>query len=312
MKKLILIMILFLFIKVNGYGQKPEVIEMLKNIEGHWQVDTLNNTVYIQTIVEIPNQTKEQIYYNLHEYLTISYNDANNFIQLDDKEKGLIISKGAYGDIRCNEVMSRGASEYTARYIIKFDIQDNKTRITIELTDINVYYPGFFSTKTYTDRIYDYYPINDGGSENSEKTAKTREGYVFYKIITKALNTMEIAKKRLLFGTPDTTRKDVLFGTSETSKLSAKDSLSLYSFYPEFNKIYKHKVATLGLSVASGVFIGVAFLTDADTQNVMFVLSGACALLGAIIEISNITQIKKIRNKSANILFTPNGLILKF
>ncbi|MFA7102584.1 MAG: DUF4468 domain-containing protein [Bacteroidales bacterium] len=203
MKKVLFILPL-LYIQIIGFSQKPEIIEILKTIDGKWQVDTINNIVYIQNVVEVPNKTKEQLYYVLHNYLTMAYGDANKVIQMDDKEKGLIVGKGTYADIRCKEVMSGSSGQYTIWHIIKFEIKEERVRITIQLTDIDVYYPGYSAgsagyvpPKNYKEKIYEYYPINTGERQYSEKITKTREGYVFYKTINRALGTMEAIKKTL-------------------------------------------------------------------------------------------------------------------
>jgi hypothetical protein len=155
--------------------------------------------------VEVQNKTKEQLYYVLHNYLTMAYGDANKVIQMDDKEKGLIVGKGTYADIVCKEVISGSSGQYTVWHIIKFDIKEGRVRITIQLTDIDIYYPGYnagaagyVAPKNYKERIYDYYPINTGKREYSEKTQKTREGYIFYRAINRTWNTMEAIKKVLL------------------------------------------------------------------------------------------------------------------
>ncbi|MDD4209961.1 MAG: DUF4468 domain-containing protein [Bacteroidales bacterium] len=200
MKK-VLIIIPFLFIQIVGYSQKTEIIEILKTIEGTWQVDSINNSVYIQEVVEVQNKTKEQIYYILHDYLTMAYGDANKVIQMDDREKGLIVCKGIYAEIKS---FSGSPVQHSFWHIIKFEIKEGKVRITINLRDIDCYISEYNSgTAGYVppdwkEQIIDYYPINTSKRNYSDKTKKTREGYIFYRAINRAWDTMGAIKKALL------------------------------------------------------------------------------------------------------------------
>lgn len=119
----------------------------------------------------------------------------------------------------------------------------------------------------------------------------------------------------------DTTTSDaIILDTiiSDATQLSYIDSLVLYSFFPELNTIYQNKIITVSLCAGVGVFgVGGGLIKNLgiDTHGaykVLFTLSGVCAVLWAIVEIKNIIQIKKIRDGSGNILFTPNGVIVKF
>jgi len=197
MKKLFL---LLLFVPFLSVAQTPELLEMLKTIEGSYKIDG-NKDVFMQEVMELDsNLTKDQLYFIAKEYIASSYGDAKSVIQVDDKERGLIICKGLYSDIKCTEVYIGSAGEYTATHILKIDIKDGRIRVTITVTNINEYYAptyvnGFYDKGRSTDRkMTDYYPINQGPRDIMEKKLKTREGYVFYRVVWRMKNTFASIK----------------------------------------------------------------------------------------------------------------------
>ena len=199
MKKIALLIAL-LCVSFSCFAQNDEVNSLLKSVEGKYQVDNSSN-VYMQEIIEFDSSmTKEQLYFIAKEYTTFAYGDANSVTQVDDKDRGLIICKGLYSDIYCKEIFLGSASEYTATHILKFEIKDRRIRVTLSITNVNTYVPSSYSggvyssSKSVDEKMTDYYPINNGPREWAEKKFKTREGYVFYRIITRMLNTIESIK----------------------------------------------------------------------------------------------------------------------
>ena len=152
MKRIIFALSLLLISGFPMKAQNDEVNALLKQVEGTYKIDN-NDNVYVQEIIELDSSLKkDNLYYFAKEYITNSYGDANSVIQMDDKEKGLIICKGLYADIYCNEVFLGSATKYTATHILKFEI------------------------------------------------FKTREGYVFYRIIGRMKGT--ISAIRTTFSNP--------------------------------------------------------------------------------------------------------------
>ena len=199
MKKIFLLVAL-LCVSFLCFAQNDEVNALLKSVEGKYHVDNSNN-VYMQEVIEFDSSmTKEQLYFIAKEYTTFAYGDANSVTQVDDKDKGLIICKGLYSDIYCKEIFLGSASKYTATHILKFEIKDRRIRVTLSITNVNTYIPSsysggsYISSKSIDNKMTDYYPINNGTREWAEKKFKAREGYVFYRIVIRMLNTIESIK----------------------------------------------------------------------------------------------------------------------
>ena len=206
MKRIIFALSLLLISGFPMKAQNDEVNALLKQVEGTYKIDN-NDNVYVQEIIELDSSLKkDNLYYFAKEYITNSYGDANSVIQMDDKEKGLIICKGLYADIYCNEVFLGSATKYTATHILKFEIKDGRVRVTISITNINSYVApsysgGYYNRGSNVDsKMTDFYPINQGPRDWAEKKFKTREGYVFYRIIGRMKGT--ISAIRTTFSNP--------------------------------------------------------------------------------------------------------------
>ena len=130
MKKLM--MIFLIFSSLFGFSQSVE--EIKKEISGSCKIDE-NGNVYYQKIIESNDKSKDEIFTIIQSYFTYFYGgDARKVIQLKDKEKGLLLAKGYYvvrGNLNNNTAT-------IAYHVIKAEIKDNKTRITITLTQYEV------------------------------------------------------------------------------------------------------------------------------------------------------------------------------
>jgi hypothetical protein len=92
-----------------------------------------NDAVVVQKVIEVPGQTKDQLYNAVREFLVVNYNDANSVIQIDNKDDGIIVGKGIFGDIYCTEVFLGSAVKNSFWHIIKCEIKDEKLRVTITM-----------------------------------------------------------------------------------------------------------------------------------------------------------------------------------
>lgn len=204
MKKIILSLLILLPLAATVQAQTPEVIELLKTIDGVYKIDD-NRDVYVQEVIELDTSlSKDQLYFMLKEYLATAYRNANAVTQIDSKEQGLIVCKGLYTDIYCREIPVGSAGKYTATHILKIDIKDGRIRVTITVTNINEYYSD--SGRSTDKKMTGYYPIDQGPRDIMEKKMKAREGFVFYKVVNLMQNNIKDIKAKL--SNPQTKTKD--------------------------------------------------------------------------------------------------------
>ena len=149
MKHIILIM--FAFVTLNMNAQTSEQKEILKEIEGTYQLDDDFGYSYVR-IFENLNATKEEIHakaLSFFPYLVVGTYDAREIIQHENVEEGVIIAK-----VACNQLASHVSLAHfyivSATPIIRIDIKDNRARLIISLKKWTVYHKdssGIFVTE---------------------------------------------------------------------------------------------------------------------------------------------------------------------
>lgn len=107
MKKLTLILLLALTVQI--YGQEPITYEKVLKAEG---------------------VNKSDLFFIISDWFASNYNSAKDVIQLNDKERGVIIGKGTmdyfYGEKRSNNSYN-GHLDYT----IKIYVKDNRYKVIL-------------------------------------------------------------------------------------------------------------------------------------------------------------------------------------
>jgi hypothetical protein len=179
MKRIVLVVLCAL--SLNTVAQTDEVIDLLKSIEKEWEWNS--GSVVIQKVIEDTTKKKQDFYMNIKEYFVNNYRNANAVLQLDDKDGGIIIGKGTYGDIMCTEVFMGSSCKYTFWHTIKCEMKDGRVRVTISIDRYETYVSGTSSTvpRRIESLISDLYPIN------TSSKWKKRDGYIFYRAVNKAL-----------------------------------------------------------------------------------------------------------------------------
>ena len=200
MKKIFLFLTVFIItIPLFSQNANTKMLELINSIDGIWKIDN-NNNIYVQDVLECEGKDKEQVYFLIRSYFITTYNDANRVVQLEDKENGILIGKGCYSNIQCDEMLFGLSAKQTFWHIVKCEIRDNRVRVTITLTHYDVTYPASHSTdmllagiQAGTFSMTNLYPINTSkGKKNT-----TRDGFLFYKAITNSLGTINEIKKNL-------------------------------------------------------------------------------------------------------------------
>ena len=165
--------------------------EKLASIEGKYKVD--DNGVIIQKIIDSQGN-KDDIYVKLLEFLTRTYNDANEVIQVKEKEEGVIVCKGCY-KFKVTDFLLGSSIEETAWHIYKAEIKDGKARVTITLDQMDFYSPpaGNLSAESGSYSILDCPPVKSYQNQSFH----VRKGHVFYYAVSNLINLMEATEKAL-------------------------------------------------------------------------------------------------------------------
>lgn len=198
MKKYLLF--LFTIVILSSCGVSKSVISSLDaqmaSLQGQYQVS--DNGVYVQKVIEAKG-TKDELYVQLLEFLTRTYNDANSVIQVREKENGLIVCKGCH-KFHVNEILYGSAVEQTAWHIYKAEVKEGKVRVTITLDDISYYCPPSYingvsiSAKSGNYSILECPPFKKYDNKNDQ----VKQGYVFYHAVSNIVDLMNATEKALI------------------------------------------------------------------------------------------------------------------
>lgn len=93
----------------------------------------------IDKIITVDSTSKEVLYYRAMEWLSTTYKSANDVIQMNDKEQGVIIGKGAIKTYV--KVLGNYEDAGLVYYTIKLSFKHNKYRYEVN----NVYHDKSFS-----------------------------------------------------------------------------------------------------------------------------------------------------------------------
>lgn len=117
-KSIIAIALLFACAIFNSYSQVEIQKEEFPDYQG---------------IVTTEGKSASDIYAKAKTWIALNFKSANDVIQLDDKENGILVVKG-----NTTSYYTFMKKKYPARvhFTLKIDIKDNKFRYTFEVTDV--------------------------------------------------------------------------------------------------------------------------------------------------------------------------------
>ena len=143
-----------------------------------------NNTLVFSEVMQCGNKTKEQLYILLNYWVKSTFSDSHSVVQLNDKESGTIICQGYVRGI-AEHVGGFNHYVVSIKPVIKFDIKDNKIRVTytvkhyeIEITkgallyDRDSYDP-VTTQKWMIHRTYPFYNYDDHKQASSKAFVMT-------------------------------------------------------------------------------------------------------------------------------------------
>lgn len=156
MKK-ITIFTLFFFLTLFSFSEKK--VWKDPNAKPLFPTDE-NGKIVFTEVVEVPNVLKDALYSRAYEWFAKSFKSAQNVIQMEDKENGKIVGKGAFGDINVTANLGLVAIKGKVLFTISVYVKDGKYKF--ELTDLTHEAKGYWSNGI---------KPADGGALENEKPA---------------------------------------------------------------------------------------------------------------------------------------------
>jgi hypothetical protein len=197
MKKITLLLLLTITI---SFSQTKKTKKLLAQIEGKWKLDDNNNITYIK-IIEDLDLKKDEIYTRALEYFTYNYGSGKSVLQVQDKDKGLIIGKGLYSKTHIG--FSLVSYIFDTWHILRVDIKKNKVRIILSLTYYDFTVSGGSSPDTNSKiLIANSFPVNPKGR------LKNQFAKAFYGSHLRAQKTLLAIEKAIKKGNTFNVKKD--------------------------------------------------------------------------------------------------------
>ncbi|MFZ4401987.1 MAG: DUF4468 domain-containing protein [Bacteroidales bacterium] len=176
MKKIFIIIMLFFIFKI-AFSQVPPMVD--KKVI-YSQVEKLDTTV-----------KKATLYANAKMWFANSFKSANDVIQLDDKENGIILGKG---NVSKDEVSFLTKTTYRWKFTVKFQVKDGKYKVefydidyTIDVNDSR-FPPNTFNLNTvFNDESY---YKSDGSLKRAGLIMANKTNEIFNDLLLNVKNEM--------------------------------------------------------------------------------------------------------------------------
>lgn len=123
MKRILLFTIGIVVLTTNSHAQfaaKSEQNAIIEQYKDFYKVEG-SNVVFTKIINSISGTTSD-IYTKVISYMAMAYRSANDVIQQQDKEAGIVIGKG---------IFNLTENTMTCHHTIRFDIKENRVRVLI-------------------------------------------------------------------------------------------------------------------------------------------------------------------------------------
>lgn len=207
MKKIFLsLCTLFCCISIPVNAQKdPIADDKIASISGLWKQE--NETIYVQKIIDLEGLNKDIIFNKVLEFMTRTYKDASEVIQVKEKENGLLVGKGT-SYFYVNEIFKGSAVKQTIWHIFKAEVKDNKARITISIHTVNWNVEASQIGNTYISAKNGEYPLTACYPIGNDESKKKRSGYVFYHAVNNIINLLDSCENFLKLETETASSDD--------------------------------------------------------------------------------------------------------
>lgn len=106
----------------------PLILISCATLNFNWGETVAQEERTYQKVIELPENSKNEIYDKTREWMVKIFVDSESVIELTDKENGKIMGKYSQSDVT---VAGMNAT-YQVRYTLIIEIKNNKSRITVE------------------------------------------------------------------------------------------------------------------------------------------------------------------------------------
>jgi hypothetical protein len=135
------------------FSQTPEQLGKIEQYKDFYKIEN-TELIFTKIIDSIPG-TKDEIFTKVVSYFATAYKSANDVIQQQDKDAGIIIGKGIF------DVYKKMSASYSCFHTIRIDIKDGRARVILSVDKYKYYNPaaagmGVNNAETI---IVDNYPI---------------------------------------------------------------------------------------------------------------------------------------------------------
>lgn len=126
--------------------------------------------LFLTEVYEVPNTSKNNIYSKINKWVAVNYKSANNVIQMNDKDAGILVVKGVDNFIVFNPIkrIRMNNSLITEKVSIKFhhtiqiEVKDNKFRVKYSFDRFgNGYYFGNITDWIFINSLWDSLDFNN-------------------------------------------------------------------------------------------------------------------------------------------------------
>lgn len=129
MKKSCFLIVMICSLVLAGMGQSAK--EMLKEIEGQYELDDIGNVTYTRVMV-FDSLKRDEIYSRAMLYFVYKYGSGKDVIQTADKEAGTIVGKGIYGNVHTG--VNFTTTIFDTEHLLRIDVKDGKAKVMVTLT----------------------------------------------------------------------------------------------------------------------------------------------------------------------------------
>lgn len=193
MKKILFALTLFL-ITAASYSQSTK--EMLKELENKWTTDENGNVLFTRTI-EVPGQTKDELYKRALLYYKAHYGNAQAVTQTNDTLNKMVVRKAVFKHVHTG--FSLMAAYVDMWHVLTIKPMDNKVELRLIFTEYEEEISEYeimnrearAESKVLKFKVQDNYPINPEGKQKNILLK------AFYKSYKAAMVSMDAIEKGL-------------------------------------------------------------------------------------------------------------------
>jgi len=124
-----ILILLFLIPLLNLNAQSRDIKKKIDRYtrDNVYSID--GDNLVVSAVIDNLNGTKQDLYIRVKNYFARAYNNANSVLQTDDKEAGVLIVKGLYGNVYELRMLGVLNTYLNVYHILRVDIKEGRVRI---------------------------------------------------------------------------------------------------------------------------------------------------------------------------------------